>query len=137
VMISHWQGFYGMHDGDRRGFNTFKTVVRRLRELDPRGERTRWRKCGEITGYACAREMAEMEVRGNSVQLDLPACVPEFTLELKEVDVVGVSVDGKPLRRVGRRVDFESGTFLVEGDAALVAFDPVLRHTRIEIAAAS
>jgi len=137
VMISHWQGFYGMHDGDRRGFNTFKTVVRRLQELDPRGERTRWRKCGEITGYACAREMAEMEVEGNSVQLDLPACVPEFTLKLKEVDVVGVSVDGRPLRRVGRRVDFESGTFLVEGDAALVAFDPALRHTRIEIAEAS
>jgi hypothetical protein len=134
VMISHWQGFYGMHDGDRRGFNTFKTVVRRLHDLDPRGERTRWRKCGEITGYACAREMAEMEVEGNSIILDLPACVPEFTLELKEVDAVDVAVDGKPLRRVGRRVDFESGTFLVEGDTALVAFDPVQRDTRIEIA---
>ncbi|MFC1717128.1 hypothetical protein ACFL6S_25925, partial [Candidatus Poribacteria bacterium] len=34
VLCSHWQGFYGMHDGDRRGFNTLKTVVRRLKELD-------------------------------------------------------------------------------------------------------
>jgi hypothetical protein len=52
VLISHWQGFYGMHDDDRRGFNAFKTVVRRLKERDPDGERTQWRKCSEITNYA-------------------------------------------------------------------------------------
>ena len=36
VLISHWQGFYGLHDGDRRGFKAFKKVVSRLAERDPR-----------------------------------------------------------------------------------------------------
>ena len=76
VLISHWQGFYGLHDDDRRGFNAFKTVVRRLKERDPNGERTQWRKCSEITNYACAREMAEVMVEDHTIRLDLPVCVP-------------------------------------------------------------
>ena len=55
VLCSHWQGFYGMHNEDRAGYRAFQTVVRRLRERDPRGEYTRWRKCSEITDYACMR----------------------------------------------------------------------------------
>ena len=137
VMVSHWQGFYGLHDDDRRGFNAFKIVVDRLRQLDPRGERTRWRKCGEVTSYACAREMAELGVEGSVVKLDLPACVPELTLRLKEVGISDIAVDGKPLQRVDRRIDFESGTFLVENGSTLVAFDPVLRDTRIEVTGVS
>ena len=95
VLISHWQGFYGLHNDDRRGFNAFKTVVRRLKERDPNGERTQWRKCSEITNYACAREMAEIVVEDNTIRLDLPVCVPDFTLRLTGADVRGVSVDGK------------------------------------------
>ena len=133
VMISHWQGFYGMHDGDRRGFNAFKTVVRRLRELDPHGERTRWRKCGEITSYACAREMAELKVAGDTIELDLPARVPEFTLRLRDCRIGAIAVDGIPLRRVDQRVDFEDNTFLVEDGVTLAAFLPPRRHTKIEV----
>ncbi|MCK5804122.1 MAG: hypothetical protein KAI66_14900, partial [Lentisphaeria bacterium] len=85
VLISHWQGFYGLHNEDRRGFNAFKTVVRRLRERDPNSERTQWRKCGEITRYACARKMATVSVESNIISLDLPVCVPELTLRLTNV----------------------------------------------------
>ncbi|MDP6039146.1 MAG: hypothetical protein QGG64_11395, partial [Candidatus Latescibacteria bacterium] len=60
VMVSHWQGFYGLHNDDRRGFKVFQEIVRRLKARDPFGERTRWRKCSEITNYAIAREMAEV-----------------------------------------------------------------------------
>lgn len=52
VLCSHWQGMYGLHDGDRRGFRTLQTVVGRLHERDPHGERTRWRTCSAITTYA-------------------------------------------------------------------------------------
>ena len=62
VMISHWQGFYGIHNEDRRGFRAFQTIVRRLKERDPNGEKSQWRKCSEITNYAIAREMADIEV---------------------------------------------------------------------------
>ena len=133
VLISHWQGFYGLHNDDRRGFNAFKTVVRRLKERDPNGERTQWRKCSEITNYACAREMAEIVVEDNTIRLDLPVRVPDLTLRLTGVDVRGVSVDGADLTRAGSRTAFKSQTFFIENDTTFVAFNPTHRQPVIEI----
>ena len=133
VLISHWQGFYGLHNDDRRGFNAFKTVVRRLKERDPNGERTQWRKCSEITNYACAREMAEIVVEDNTIRLDLPVCVPDFTLHLTGVDVRGVSVDGTDLTRAGSRAAFKSNTFFTENNTTFVAFNPTHRQPVIEV----
>ncbi len=133
VLCSHWQGFYGMHNEDRRGFNTFKTVVRRLKELDPNGERTQWRKCSEITNYACAKEMAEVSVEDNTIRLDLPVCVPDFTLRLADANIRGVSVDGVPLVQASTRAAFKSGTFFAEDKATLVAFDPAERQATVQI----
>ena len=133
VLCSHWQGFYGLHNDDRRGFNTLKAVVRRLKQLDPKGERTQWRKCSEITNYACAREMAEISVEGHTIHLDLPVQVPDFTLRLSEVEVRGVSVDGVPLKEVHTRSEFKSGTFFKEGRTTLLAFDPSQRKTTVQV----
>ena len=63
-----------------------QTLLTRLRELDPRGELTRWRKCSEITNYACAREMATVQVDGDTVRLHLPIAVPELTLQITGTD---------------------------------------------------
>jgi len=133
VLCSHWQGFYGMHNDDRRGFNTFKTVVRRLKQLDPDGERTQWRKCSEITNYACAKEMAKVAVEDSTISLDLPVLVPDFTLRLTNAAVQGVSVDNKPLARASTRAGFKSGTFFTENGTALVAFDPSERKINVQI----
>jgi len=133
VLCSHWQGFYGIHNDDRRGFNTFKTVMRRLKALDPKGERTQWRKCSEIANYACAKEMADVTMQGHTIYLDLPVRVPDFTLRLTDVGVRGVSVDGKPLVQTSSRAAFKSGTFFTEGNATFVAFDPTERQTTIEV----
>ena len=133
VLCSHWQGFYGMHNDDRRGFRALKAIVRRLRELDPRGERTRWRKVSEITNYACARELAQVSVQGDEIALDLPVRVPELTLRIAGVEPRAVSVDGMPLKRVESRAAFESGTYYVEEDAFLMAFDPADRATKVFI----
>ena len=133
VLCSHWQGFYGLHDNDRRGFNAFKTVVRRLKERDPWGERTRWRSCSEITNYACAREMAEVTVDGNRVHLDLPVRVPDLTLRVTDADVREVRVDGRPLTHAASRSAFGRETFYREGDVTFVAFDPAERGTSVEI----
>ena len=133
VLCSHWQGFYGMHDEDRGGFNAFKEVVSRLRERDPRGEWTRWRTCSEITTYACAREMARVEVNENKVELDLPVCAPELTLHFTDIEVAEISVDGRPLAKAGRRADFRSGTFWREGMETYAAFDPQAARVAIEV----
>jgi len=133
VLCSHWQGFYGMHDEDRRGFRALETVVRRLRERDPHGERTCWRKCSEITDYACARELADLTVEGRTVRLDLPVLVRDFTLRVTDARVSAILVDGAPLARAGSRMAFRGGTLLREGDSTLAAFDPTVRRTVVEI----
>lgn len=133
TICSHWQAFYGIHNADRRGFEALKEVVGRLRARDPNGERTQWRRVSEVTTYACAREMAEVRIEGYRVQLDLPVRVPDFTLRLSGVDVRGVSVDGQSLRQSPTRAAFKSGTFFSEGDITFIAFDPVGRHTSVEI----
>jgi hypothetical protein len=133
VFCSHWQGFYGLHNEDRKGFEALQTVVARMKELDPHGERTRWRKCGEITRYACATAMADLRVKGQEVRLRLPLVVPEVTLELTGVRPVGLALDGKPLRQVTRKTDFASGTWLAEGDRTLVAFDPGRQQTTLTV----
>ncbi|MGQ9608688.1 MAG: hypothetical protein ACUVWN_05270 [bacterium] len=133
ILCSHWQGFYGMHNDDRRGFNTFKAVVRRLKEFDPKGEKTQWRKCSEITKYACAREMANISIDGNTINLDLPVRVSDFTLRIREIDVKGVSVNGIPLSNATSRVSFKSKTFYKEKDITFIAFDPIERHNSIKI----
>ena len=132
VIVSHYQGLYGLHNEDRRGFKTLQVVARRLHELDPAGERIQWRKCSEITNYACAREMADVAVSGNTVSLDLPMQVPDFTLCLTGGEFREVTVDGQRLTRVAGRSAFESGTYYPEGDETLVAFEPTQRKVTLE-----
>ena len=135
ILVSHWQGFYGMHDGDRAGFGALKIVVDRLRQRDPHGERTVWRKTSEITNYSCMRALAEVHVSahqaGADASLDLPVRAPELTLRLRVPRGAGVRLvvaDGIPLARVETRRQLRSGTFLVAGDETLVVWDP--KHWR-------
>jgi hypothetical protein len=133
ILISHWQGFYGLHNEDRRGFRALKTVVERLRARDPYGDQARWRKVSEITDYACAREMAELRVDGNVITLDLPVLVPELTLRIAGLDPRGIRVGEQPLKRVGSRRYLQSGTFCTENQETLLAFDPTNRTCRVEV----
>jgi len=141
VMVSHWQGFYGLHEDDQRGFKVFKEMVKRLNARDPFGERTQWRKCSEITNYAIAREMAQVTVDGQMIVVDLPVQVPELTLRITGVDVMGVRVDGEPLKKAQTRAMFQDGTFLKgddasayrQGEPTFVAFTPKKKNVTVEI----
>ena len=107
--------------------------MHRLKELDPSSERTQWRKCSEITNYACAKDMAEIIVNGDTIKLDLPVIVPDFTLRLTDVNVRGISVDGKPFAQASTRSSFKSGSFFTEGRTTFVAFDPKERQTLVDV----
>ena len=133
VLLSHWQGMYGLHDGDRRGFRAMQVVVERLRQRDPRGERTVWRKVGEITDYACARRLAEVRCEGHRAALRLPLMVPELTLRLSGVRPWSIRINGRPLTQVRYRGEFRSGTFLPTDEGALLAFDPQARQVQLEV----
>ena len=143
ILVSHWQGFYGMHDADRAGFAALKTVVDRLRQRDPHGERTVWRKTSEITSYSCMRALAEVvsaehDAGPLAVTLDLPVRVPELTLRVSDAGPVrSVSVDGAPLDRAQTRRQFRSGTYLSEDGALLLAYDPRERRSTVVVETAS
>lgn len=134
ILCSHWQGMYGLHDGDRRGFRTLQTVVERLRQRDPHGERTRWRTCSEVTNYACARALASLAVTDATITLELPRAVPELTLRLRGLRARAVSAAGQPLRQADDRRAFTSGTFLIDGADTLLAFDPPAGSRRVALA---
>ena len=57
----------------------------------------------------------------------------ELTLEIEEVEVAGIVVDGRPLVRAGTRAGFQSGTFWCDGAVTLAAFDPQTAQVRVEI----
>lgn len=135
ILCSHWQGFYGMHNEDRAGFHALKTVVQRLAERDPAGERTRWRKCSEITNYACARATATIEAQEDTIRLGLPVLVPELTLRVRGAQPTAVLAEGTPLRRVAARAEFEKGTWLVEDGGVLLAYDPTRRDGAVQLRA--
>ena len=144
--MSHWQGFYGLHDGDRRGFRALQTVVARLRALDPAGERTCWRRPSEITAYACARELARVqaiepfgtstsaggEAAAVTLRLDLPARVPDLTLRIRGPAVRrlrAIHAEGQPLPAASTRRAFRGGTYYrePEGETVLLAYTPTMR----------
>jgi hypothetical protein len=81
--------------------------------------------------------MAAMQVGENRIDLSLPVRVPELTLRVFGVEVTDIRVDGAPLRRAAARSSFESGTYLPEGDALLVAFDPTGSRCTIELGISS
>lgn len=132
IAISHWQGMYGLHDGDRRGFRALRAVVERLRRRDPAGERTRWRSCSEIANYACMRHLATVRTEEGRVLLDLPVRAPELTLRLRGVRARCVAA-GAALREVASRRDFAGGTFLLEGPDTWIAFDPAPGRRQAEV----
>ncbi len=122
-----------MHDGDRRGFNAFRAVVKRLKGRDPRGENTRWRTCSEITNYACAMKMAAIGVDGNSATIELPLQVPETTVRIDTPGIKTVAIDGDPLRRVHAKSFFEDGTFWGSDDKTYAAFTPTGRSVALTV----
>jgi hypothetical protein len=128
VLCSHWQGFYGLHNEDRRGFKTFKTVVNRLRERDPYNEATCWRKVSEITNYACALELADMQVTDNKIVFDFPVKAPDITLSIECGKPAKVSNDGKPLKEVTEKKDLAADTYCQDGGKILAAFTPAHRN---------
>ena len=77
--------------------------------------------------------MAEVSLEDHTIQLDLPVLVPEFTLSLTDVDVRGISVDGKALVQSSTRAGFRSGAFFTEGGKTMFAFDPTERQTTVQV----
>ncbi len=80
LMVCHWPGIY--YNGDKLGFNIFKTVVDRLDQKY--GNSIIWMKLSEIAQYWAAKEFVSFEQSERGLIINAPFGVNDFTFSLKK-----------------------------------------------------
>lgn len=111
IMVCHWPGIY--FNGQEKGFEVFKEVVKRLHS---RFDNVIWMNLGEIARYWAARELTQIQRKGENFVVRAPFAAPSFTIQLTPLVAGTPAIRGRdgglrPLRRVGRALDLESGTY--------------------------
>ena len=125
VLVSHWPGFY--FGGEEVGFRVLQEVKRRLDRYDPDGTATRWMKTSEIGHYWMARQLSQLALMpmgagGWQLTIDTRFPTADFTLRVGQI-LARVQVDGTDLRPVFSRRELRAGTFWVDGQQTVLAFD--------------
>ena len=122
IMVCHWPGIY--YNGEERGFNIFKEVVRRIHA---KYDHLHWMKLSEISRYWAAKELTQILIEGRSVVFQAPFASPEFTVRVgsnptqaPRVESLGVTTR---LREVRDKRDLVANTWSREGDGTIACFD--------------
>jgi len=123
IMLCHWPGLY--NHGTKEGFRDFQGVVtaleRRFRH------RTIWMKLSEIARYWAARELTRIEGKGSRWTLTSPFASPRFTLRVPGTKGAPPKLlkggEPIPLRQVDQLENLDSGTWLWQGEKAILCFD--------------
>jgi hypothetical protein len=130
VMVCHWPGIY--FNGREHGFRVLQEVVARLQR---RFDHLVWMKLAEIARYWAAKELTQISMQPNGIQLEAPFAAPEFTVRIPQASAANVQVfsggQTQSLRNVGRISDLQSGTCCREDRGTTLCFD--LRKGRTEI----
>ena len=118
VMVCHWPGIY--YNGEKRGFNIFKEVVRRVHA---KYDHLHWMKLSEIARYWAAKELTAMTLSEGTLSLNAPYASPDFTVKLgihstRDPKLVS-SGEETVLREVSSRLDLSRNTFTREKGATL------------------
>lgn len=121
IFICHWPGIY--YNGEKRGFEIFKTVVQRLEE---KYDHLSWMKLSEIARYWAARTYTTMELEGQRIRLRAPFAAERFTLRLPgrwSQPSLHTTTDLPPLRRAANAGDLSAHSYLPQADHTLICFD--------------
>lgn len=78
IMVCHWPGIY--YNGEKLGFNIFKTVVQRLHE---KYDHLYWMKLSDIASYWAAREFTRMEMDSGKLEINAPFGCTDFTIKVE------------------------------------------------------
>ncbi|MBN1417356.1 MAG: hypothetical protein JXP34_01190 [Planctomycetes bacterium] len=121
-IVCHWPGIY--FNGDEVGFKIFQEVVRRLHAGF---DNLVWMKQSEVSRYWAARELTAIERAGTRVAFRAPFACPAFTVRVpcRPGAVPSAAARGRPiaLKEVAKPLALESGTWVRDGDGAIVCFD--------------
>ena len=121
IMVCHWPGIY--YNGEKTGFNIFKTVVKRLHE---KYDHLVWMKLSEISRYWAAKELSTLTVGSKMIKVKAPFATPGFTIKTTAlVKNPKTSVKGvqKPLERVDNPLKIKSNTWFKGKGHSILCFD--------------
>ena len=122
MMVCHWTGIHW--NGEEKGFNVFKEVVRRLHA---RFDNLIWMKLSELSRYWAAKELTRIERAGDTVRLHAPYACPAFTVRIDRAakgDPVVTNTAGRlALKPVAGEFSLRPGTYLRDGDTLEACFD--------------
>ena len=123
LMLCHWPGMYS--NGSKSGFHAFQQVVTALDRKFR--DQTVWMKLSAIARYWAARELTEFKMAERSVVMDAPFSTPEFTMKVAVRPGADphVIAGGRSsmLKKVRGRTQLAAGTWVADGETAIVCFD--------------
>jgi hypothetical protein len=121
LMVCHWPGIY--YNGNKLGFNIFKTVVNRLEQKYQSG--IIWMKLSEIAQYWAAKEFVKFEASKGAIAVDAPFGTKDFTISLdRRQKSISVKHQGSSvqLQRVSDEEGLTSQTFFSKNDKTILCF---------------
>ena len=122
IMVCHWPGIYC--NGNRDGFNIFKTVVSRV---ERRYDNLVWMKLSEIARYWAARELTAIKASGDRITFHAPFAAPAFTVRtggpVGAAPTVRAGSEHTELKMVSSPRKLKSGTWYEDGGDVTFCFD--------------
>jgi hypothetical protein len=122
IMVCHWPGIYW--NGEKKGFNIFKTVVNRL---ERRYDNLVWMKLSEIARYWAARELTAIQASGGKLTFHAPFGTPSFTVRteasVSSAPTLQTGAKRSELKRVSSARRLKSGTWCREDGQVTLCFD--------------
>ena len=117
IMVCHWPGIY--FNGEKTGFNIFKTVVERIHQ---KYDNVVWMKNSEIARYWAAKELTEISVSENSIVLNAPFASSDFTIEMDGKIINPVVNQNELLKQVSNSKAIGSNSFYSEANRSVLCF---------------
>ena len=130
IIVCHWPGIY--YNGEKVGFNIFKTMVNRLHQ---KYNHLSWMKLTDIARYWAAKECTRMTPDNDKIKIFAPFSTQNFTLKLDRIiqGVTHVKDDQMvDLIRVQDGADLEKSSLRIEGEHTFLCFDLPKGHSVIK-----
>jgi len=122
IMVCHWPGIY--YNGEKIGFNIFKTVVDRLEQKY--GASIIWMKLSEISQYWAAKEFVNFEDLKDGLSINAPFGAKDFTIKLnKRLSSPALLYGNKKIQltEISNRDALKGNSFWKEKGATIACFD--------------
>lgn len=121
IFICHWPGIY--YNGEKLGFDIFKTVVNRLHATY---DHLHWMKLTDIAHYWAARTFAKIALTDEGIVIESPFATKDFTLEVARKfknPVLYQNQTMSPLNRVSSSRALTENSWCKEGKTSYVCLN--------------